>query len=44
VNEESALRGAIQKAMTTKGCTPYFRCSSDIECGGGKCVSYALLF
>jgi hypothetical protein len=45
VNEEaSALRGAIQKAMTEAGCSQYGYCKSDDDCYGGFCVSCALLF
>jgi hypothetical protein len=44
VQEESALRGAIQKAMSEVGCTNGADCSSDSDCGYGHCVSYALLF
>jgi hypothetical protein len=45
VNEEaSALRGAIQKAMTEAGC-PQPELEKHIAyCPGGKCVSCVLLF
>jgi hypothetical protein len=44
VNEVSALRGAIQKAMTEVGCKGGGFCGSDADCGGGYCVSCDLLF
>jgi hypothetical protein len=43
--EASALRGAIQKAMTAVGeCKNGRICYSDSECSPGKCVSYALFY
>jgi hypothetical protein len=46
VNEESALRGAIQKAMAEVGCVESAPCTSNSECGtnGAVCVSCGLLF
>jgi hypothetical protein len=42
--EESALRGAIQMAMTEVGCTQGAACKTSAVCGDGYCVSCALLF
>jgi hypothetical protein len=45
VDDEAALRGAIQKAMTLVGCFPHARCKAEAHCRpGGICVSCALLF
>jgi hypothetical protein len=42
-DDKSALRGAIQKAMT--GCVSGKACISNSDCGTeGECVSYALLY
>jgi hypothetical protein len=44
VDNESALRGAIKKAMTSMGCVRGQTCHSNSDCGPyGACVCCALL-